>query len=152
MNQYYLSFLILTLGLSQVEYLHGQDVSKYQTIIREIEKLESNKDPKCHATASRLEDFLYGTPLSFEARNKRITFQQAYVKTVWLEFTKALKKQSGNANELALFQEVEQRPEICPNSVENKSLRERETLLPAARKSLRPCNTKEGLNSGRFLG
>ena len=32
-------------------------------IIKEIGDLENVRDPKCYATANRLEDFIYGTPL-----------------------------------------------------------------------------------------
>jgi hypothetical protein len=37
-------------------------------ILSAIERLESQHDAKCHSTASRFEDFLFGTPLSAEAR------------------------------------------------------------------------------------
>ena len=39
-----------------------------RTVLDAIGKLESKSDPKCHATASRLENFLYGTPVGLEAR------------------------------------------------------------------------------------
>ena len=39
-----------------------------ETILSAIEQLESQSDAKCHSTASRFEDFLFGTPLSTEAR------------------------------------------------------------------------------------
>ena len=57
-------------GLTQsagIESVYGVDL-----IIEQIQNLESVKDPKCHATANRLEDFMYGTPLSQEARNIKI--------------------------------------------------------------------------------
>lgn len=50
------------------------------TIISEIKKLEDRRDPKCYATASRLENFMYGTPLSNEAR-----FSKNHLQKVWLE-------------------------------------------------------------------
>jgi hypothetical protein len=37
-------------------------------ILAAIEDLESEHDAKCHSTASRFEDFLFGTPLSIDAR------------------------------------------------------------------------------------
>ena len=37
-------------------------------VLGQIGALESRFDPKCHATASRLVDFMYGTPLTMEAR------------------------------------------------------------------------------------
>ena len=87
----------------------GQEQPDFQPLIQQIGELESQKDPKCHATASRLEDFIYGTPLSFEARNKRIEFQKAFVKTVWLDYTKTVNKRSNNTAKLALFKEVLQK-------------------------------------------
>src|ERR1044071_4400046 len=38
------------------------------TIINEIGELEGVRDPKCYATASRLADFIYATPLEPEAQ------------------------------------------------------------------------------------
>ena len=42
--------------------------SSSDTILSAIERLESVHDAKCHSTASRFEDFLFGTPLSDAAR------------------------------------------------------------------------------------
>ena len=74
--------LLFFLCLFQLQHVYSQKISDFQPVIGQIEKLESNKDAKCHATASRLENFMYGTPLSFEARDKRIAFQRKYVKTL----------------------------------------------------------------------
>ena len=46
-------------------------------------KLESTKDPKCHATATRLEGLIYGTPLSEEARYAKTEYQKSLVRTIW---------------------------------------------------------------------
>lgn len=56
----------------------------YDNIIGEIGALEADKDPKCHATANRLEDFMFGTPLSFEAREYRTNLHQELAYTIWL--------------------------------------------------------------------
>ena len=53
------------------------------TIINEIGELESVRDPKCYATASRLEDFIYGTPLEAEARFAKIELQKQYIRALW---------------------------------------------------------------------
>lgn len=53
------------------------------TIIDEIGELESVRDPKCYATASRLEDFIYGTPLESEARFEKIALQKAFIRSAW---------------------------------------------------------------------
>lgn len=103
---YLLTFLIFT---TYSESAKGQGVPDFEPILGEIGALENQKDPKCHATASRLEDFIYGTPLSFEARNTRIEFQKAYVKTIWLEFSRALESKQGATNQLTLFKEIQQK-------------------------------------------
>ena len=66
------------------------------TIIEEIGELEGVRDPKCYATASRLEDFIYGTPLETEARFEKIALQKAYIRDVW---TKA---SAGNPKEIGV--------------------------------------------------
>jgi len=58
------------------------------TIIEEIGELEGVRDPKCYATASRLEDFIYGTPLESGARFEKIALQKAYIRDVWTKASK----------------------------------------------------------------
>lgn len=53
------------------------------TIIEEIGELESVRDPKCYATANRLEDFIYGTRLESEARFEKIALQKAFIRSIW---------------------------------------------------------------------
>jgi hypothetical protein len=55
------------------------------TIIDEIGELEAVRDPKCYATASRLEDFIYGTPLEAEARFEKIALQKAFIRDIWTQ-------------------------------------------------------------------
>lgn len=59
------------------------------TIIQEIGELESVRDPKCYATASRLEDFIYGTPLDFNARAEKIALQKVLIRAVWQDASAA---------------------------------------------------------------
>ncbi|HVE72207.1 MAG TPA: hypothetical protein VNI54_12630, partial [Thermoanaerobaculia bacterium] len=63
-------------------------------IIDEIGELEGVRDPKCYATASRLEDFIYGTPLESEARFEKIALQKAWIRAVWA------KASAGNPKEI----------------------------------------------------
>ncbi|MFT4664015.1 MAG: hypothetical protein ACI8YQ_004102 [Polaribacter sp.] len=109
MKNLYVYLLLFSFGLIENVNLSAQEVSEFQSVIGQISELENKKDPKCHATASRLEDFIYGTPLSFEARSKRIAFQKAYVKMLWLDFTKQKNNQKDEGDDLALFKEVEQK-------------------------------------------
>ena len=54
-------------------------------IVEEIRLLENERDPKCYATASRLEDFMFGTPLADEARFEKNTLQKKWTKKLWQE-------------------------------------------------------------------
>jgi len=63
-------------------------------IIDEIGELEGVRDPKCYATASRLEDFIYGTPLESEARFEKIALQKGWIRGVWA------KASAGGAKEI----------------------------------------------------
>ena len=58
--------------------MNGQEIinGNVDQIIDRIQALESVRDPKCYATASRLEDFIYGTPLDEGARNLKISIQK----------------------------------------------------------------------------
>jgi hypothetical protein len=55
------------------------------TIVDEIGQLESVRDPKCYATASRLEDFIYGTPLDSNARFEKIALQKQLIRAIWID-------------------------------------------------------------------
>jgi len=61
------------------------------TIIKEIDQLESQRDPKCYATANRLEDFIYGTSLDFDARAEKIALQKQLIRGLWLKASDAAK-------------------------------------------------------------
>ena len=76
-----------------IEPASAQQSSSVPTIIEEIGRLEQDKDPKCNATANRLEDFMYGTPLAFEARLEKITLQKALVLETWKKASSAARKQ-----------------------------------------------------------
>lgn len=54
------------------------------TILEAINQLERKSEPKCYATASRLEDFMFGTPLNQEARFAKNILQKRYVKQIWV--------------------------------------------------------------------
>jgi len=47
--------------------------------VNAIEKLENQRDPKCDATATRLENFMYGTPLSVDGREKKVELQKRLI-------------------------------------------------------------------------
>ncbi len=62
----------------------GQSTRTLASIFAEIQNLEGANDPKCDATASRLEDFIYGTPLTDAARFRKNELQKALIRTLWL--------------------------------------------------------------------
>ncbi|MBV9185366.1 MAG: hypothetical protein JO093_07085, partial [Acidobacteria bacterium] len=66
-------------------------IAQVPTIIKEIDQLESQRDPKCYATANRLEDFIYGTSLDFDARAEKIALQKRLIRDVWIKATAAAK-------------------------------------------------------------
>ncbi len=76
-NNKHIILLILFLFVSKIAF--SQQKSSISEIIKKIEELEQNKDPKCYATANRLEDFMYGTPLDEEARNHKINIQKELI-------------------------------------------------------------------------
>lgn len=56
---------------------------EFEQIIGHIEALENVSDPKCYATASRLEDFIYGTPLEDSARFTKNQLQKQWLMNIW---------------------------------------------------------------------
>ncbi|MGH9418412.1 MAG: hypothetical protein ACRD3J_00445, partial [Thermoanaerobaculia bacterium] len=64
-------------------------VAQVPTIIKQIDDLESARDPKCYATANRLEDFIYGTSLDFDARAAKIALQKQFIRDLWVKASAA---------------------------------------------------------------
>jgi len=72
-------------------------------LIDNIAGLESNKDPKCYATANRLEDFMYGTPLASETREEKVVLQKKLILYIWNKATdncKAIQKDTIESSDL----------------------------------------------------
>jgi len=59
-------------------------------IINTIKDFEATKDAKCYATATRMENFIYGTPLSDEARFAKIDLQKAAISYVWTQASESV--------------------------------------------------------------
>jgi enediyne biosynthesis protein E4 len=57
--------------------------------VNAIQNLENQRDPKCDATATRLENFMYGTPLSVGAREKKVELQKRLILSVWKQASEA---------------------------------------------------------------
>ena len=58
-------------------------------ILLAIRSLESDRDPKCHSTACRFEDFIYGTPLTGAARDRKVDLQKELILGLWTVATSA---------------------------------------------------------------
>ena len=52
-------------------------------LLSAIEQLESDHDAKCHSSANRFEDFLFGTPLSGAARSANVELQVQLIREIW---------------------------------------------------------------------
>lgn len=78
MNRYLHFFLLLFFCFSA----NAQNDS-LDEILSAINKLEAKSEPKCYATASRLEDFMFGTPLDNEARFAKNILQKQFIKSLW---------------------------------------------------------------------
>lgn len=87
-----IGFLLVLTSLLQALHTSAQTLEPapgVETIVHEIGKLESVRDPKCYATASRLEDFIYGTRLTEEARFEKIALQKGLIQAAWSDATRA---------------------------------------------------------------
>ena len=71
--------IVLVTGLVSAQDIAAPRQPLFSQTLESIQILESQRDPKCYATASRLEDFMYGTPLTEEARNEKITLQKSLI-------------------------------------------------------------------------
>ncbi len=82
----------------------GSAPASLGAIIGKIQNLESNRDPKCAATANRLEDFIYGTPLANEARYAKIELQKLLIEGIWRDASAravAAKRENVTTDDLA---------------------------------------------------
>ncbi|MCJ8269858.1 MAG: VCBS repeat-containing protein, partial [Psychrosphaera sp.] len=66
-------------------------------ILAQIEKLEGGNEPKCYATATRLEDFMFGTPLTDNARFHKNNLQKQRIVAAWSRASQLAKKQVSKA-------------------------------------------------------
>lgn len=78
-----LGVLAITFSFVTVLIAQEKQPAAVSTIIGQIGKLESQRDPKCYATAARLEDFIYGTPLEAHARFEKVALQKRLIRTLW---------------------------------------------------------------------
>ena len=77
-----------------------------QVILDSIGQLEAESDAKCNSTASRFEDFLFGTPLSESARLEKTELQKDLVRRLWFAASEAAGAE-GNAGVTAARLEEE---------------------------------------------
>lgn len=87
----------LILSVVCISIVHADETFNIDTIIGHIEELENVRDPKCYATASRLEDFIYGTPLAHQARFEKNLLQKQWLMNIWLRAS-TLARQSSTSD------------------------------------------------------
>lgn len=80
---------ILTIGLVSAQGLNA--------VIENIQRLEAKQEPKCYATASRLEDFMFGTPLADDTRFTKNLLQKRWAKRVWQDASLIAKSKGKSA-------------------------------------------------------
>ncbi len=73
--------------------------------LNEIFKLESDRDPKCHATATRLENFISGTNLSPKARFLKTKLQKQLLYNVWTNVTQNYKQKNNKKPMILCFKD-----------------------------------------------
>lgn len=74
-----LSIFLTTLWLST----QAQNLEACGQLLDQIGDFEGQRDPKCAATANRLEDFMYGTPMLEEARIAKAELQKDLIIRLW---------------------------------------------------------------------
>ena len=75
-------FTIPTAG-AQLLDPEGAVSEPYEVILEQMGELEGRRDPKCYATAARLENFIFGTPLTEPARFEKAELQKGLVTDLW---------------------------------------------------------------------
>ena len=108
-NQIVKAFLLVSSLVAGVSLAADQNSNSVENIVNEIKLLEKEKDPKCYATASRLEDFMFGTPLSQQARFNKNLLQKAWVMQIWEESSKLANQQNLSSIPLSLAKQVIER-------------------------------------------
>ncbi|MCW9015400.1 MAG: VCBS repeat-containing protein, partial [Kangiellaceae bacterium] len=108
-NQIVKALLLASLLVAGTSQADEQNANSVENIVNEIKLLEKEKDPKCYATASRLEDFMFGTPLSQQARFNKNLLQKAWVRQVWEESSKLANQKKLSSIPLSLVKQVIER-------------------------------------------
>jgi enediyne biosynthesis protein E4 len=100
------------------EDAHPQNqLASEDQILQAIETLEATKDPKCHATASRLEDFMFGTPLAPAARVKKNQVQKAWAYSLWHDANQlALQNANASISKTTMTAAIAKRMQIRTNT------------------------------------
>ncbi len=71
------------LGTSRQSLANADFGMSLDPLLSAIEELESDHDARCHSSANRFEDFLFGTPLSEAARSASVELQVQLVRGLW---------------------------------------------------------------------
>ncbi|MEO8034507.1 MAG: hypothetical protein ABI837_08735, partial [Acidobacteriota bacterium] len=103
--------MILSASLLSVCPLFSQSATEPKPVgidatVGAIQSLENVRDPKCDATATRLENFMYGTPLSAEARERKVDLQKVLILRAWSDASDAAHAASEDAVSAAALKPI----------------------------------------------
>lgn len=87
-------------------------------ILSAINELEAKSEPKCYATASRLEDFMFGTPLDNDARFAKNILQKELIQLLWQQASKLAIEEN---EDVILAAHIEQVSSALFNVVKNEN-------------------------------
>ncbi len=102
-----LNILIFFLALLSSILLHANS-NTLDAILNDIQTLEGKSDAKCYATASRLENLMYGTPLSETARFYKNDWQEEMVLQIWKQAVSLNKDTSSTVSSQLISQAFNQ--------------------------------------------
>lgn len=94
-------FIIFSYAFCSQLALAAIESTSLNTILTEIKRLESDNDPKCYATASRLENFMFGTPLTENARFKKNKLQKELAYFIWQKSAQVKTEDNSNYVEIS---------------------------------------------------
>ena len=91
-HTYFLVLFVTFQCFANASTSDSEEPFQFDKILSHIEALENERDPKCYATASRLEDFIYGTPLENEARFSKNLLQKEWLMHIWQTATESVRE------------------------------------------------------------
>lgn len=96
-------FILTTLTILSAFSANAQSLESSVNLLGQIGAFEGQRDPKCAATANRLEDFMYGTPLNEGARIVKAELQKELIRSIWIKADKLQRKTKATEISMAVL-------------------------------------------------